>query len=170
MIWRNMMPTPTVMFRRSLVAEAGYMYEDLAFGEDWNYWLRLAARCEADFVPEVLVHFRVMPGGLSRIDFDLFRTSTFGLFEGLYRDPATASLLEPLRKDAMSQAHTLVAGQALAMDLLDVARSEAWKAIEIQPGNREAWRILPRALVGKKLLGMLRRWRRDVEEPRQRPD
>jgi len=98
MIRRNMMPTPTVVVRKRLALEAGTMYEDLQFGEDWNYWIRIAARCETDFVPEVLVHFRDTPGSLSRLDFDSFRANTLGLFRGLYRDPESAALLAPYRR------------------------------------------------------------------------
>ncbi len=161
MIRRNMMPTPTVVVRKRLALDAGPMYEDLSFGEDWNYWIRIAARCETDFVPEVLVHFRDTPGSLSRLDFDSFRANTLGLFQGLYRDPATAALLLPYRKEAMSQAHSRIAEEALARDRFDVARREAWSAIRILPGNRAAWRFLSRALLGKRLLGALRRLRRD---------
>lgn len=157
MIHRNMMPTPTVMVRRRLALEAGPMYEDLAFGEDWNYWLRIAARCEVDFAPEVLVHFRDTPGSLSRLDFDSFRANTMRLFEGLYRDPTTAALLAPYRKEALSQAHRLIAEEALFRGRFEVARAEAWSAIRIRAGNRAAWRILPRALLGRRLLGTLRR-------------
>jgi hypothetical protein len=161
MIRRNMMPTPTVVVRKRLALEAGTMYEDLSFGEDWNYWIRIAARCETDFVPEVLVHFRDTPGSLSRLDFDSFRANTLGLFQGLYRDPATAALLEPYRKEALSQAHSRIAEEALARDRFDVARRESWSAIRILPGNRAAWRFLSRALLGRRLLGALRRLRRD---------
>jgi len=162
MIRHNMMPTPTVVFRKRLVSEAGYMYEDLSFGEDWNYWLRVAARCEVDFVPETLVHFRDTPGSLSRIDFDAYRKSTVALFEGLFRESATALLLEPYRREALSQAHAFVAEAALAGGRVDVARREAWTAIRIRAGNRDAWRVLPRALLGSRLLGKLRRLRRGV--------
>ena len=94
LIRHNMMPTPTVVVRKRTALETGPMYEDLSFGEDWNYWLRIAARCDVDFVPEVLVHFRETPGGLSSLDFEAFRRNTMGLFEGLYRDPSSAILLE----------------------------------------------------------------------------
>jgi len=157
MIRRNMMPTPTVVVRKRLALEAGPMYEDLRFGEDWNYWIRIAARCETDFVPEVLVHFRDTPGSLSRLDFDAFRANTLGLFQGLYRDPESAALLEPYRKEALSQAHSRIAEEALQRGRFDVAREESWRAIRILPGNRAAWRFLPRALLGKRALGALRR-------------
>lgn len=156
MLRRNMMPTPSVMVRRRLALEAGVMYEDLAFGEDWNYWLRIAARCKVDFVPEILVHFREMPGGLSRLPFDAFRANTLALFEGIFRDPETARLLEPYRREALSQAHARVAEEALHRDRLDVARKEAWQAIRLRAGNRIAWRVLPRALLGRRLMDALR--------------
>jgi glycosyltransferase involved in cell wall biosynthesis len=159
MLRRSMMPTPTVMIRSRLVPETGYMYEDLAYGEDWNYWLRIAARCEVDFVPEVLVHYREVAGGLSGIDFEAFRKSELAAIEALFRDPPTAKLFEPYRNEAWSQAHALVAAEALAKGRFDLARQESWHAIRLHPANREAWRILPRALLGSRALGVLRRLR-----------
>lgn len=156
MLRRNMMPTPSVMVRRRLALEAGVMYEDLVFGEDWNYWLRIAARCKVDYVPEILVHFREMPGGLSRLPFDAFRTNTLALFEGIFRDPESARLLEPYRREALSQAHARVAEEALHRGRLDVARKEAWQALRLRSGNRIAWRVLPRALLGRRFLDALR--------------
>jgi hypothetical protein len=159
MLRRNMMPTPSVVVRRRLALEAGPLYEDLAFGEDWNYWLRIAARCEVDFVPDILVHFRTTPAGLSTLPFEEFRKNTLALFEGIFRDPETARLLEPYRREALSQAHARVAEEALHRERLDVAREEAWRAIRLRGGNRIAWRVLPRALLGRRFLDALRRLR-----------
>ncbi len=107
----------------------------------------------------MLVHFRDTPGSLSRLDFDSFRANTLGLFRGLYRDPESAALLAPYRKEALSQAHTRIAEEALQRGRIDVAREESWRAIRIRPGNRAAWRFLSRAILGKRLLGALRRLR-----------
>ena len=170
MLRKSMMPTPTVVIRKRLVSETGLMYEDLSFGEDWNYWLRIAARCEVDFVPEVLVHYRDTPGSLSQIAFDAFRSGTLRAIESLFRDPATASLFEPYREEALSQAHALVAAQALAGGRFDVARLESWRAIRIRVGNLEGWRVLPRALLGRHLLGALRTLRRGITGGSEGPD
>jgi GT2 family glycosyltransferase len=53
--------------RRSLLVEVGGFAEDLPQAEDWDLWLRLAAR-GARFVsvPSARVRYRRHPGGLTR--------------------------------------------------------------------------------------------------------
>ena len=164
MLYRNLMPTPTVVVRARVAGEAGEMYEDLTFGEDWNYWLRVAARCRVDFVPTILVHYRAAPGGLSQLSLESYRTNTIALYEGLFRDPESAARFEPYRKEALCHAHALVAGEALARDDLRLARQEAWKAIRIRAANANAWGALARASLGGRILRAVRRWRRSDRE------
>jgi glycosyltransferase involved in cell wall biosynthesis len=159
MLYRNMTPTPTVVFRRNLVPRVGYMREELTFGEDWNYWLRIAARCAIDFAPEILVHFRYLPGSLSKLTYESYRRNTLGLYETLFADAETAALFEPYRDEALGHAHALVAAAALAHGRFREARREALDALRRNWRNRTAQRVLPRALMGKRLLGLLKRLR-----------
>jgi len=47
------------LIRRSTLEKAGgYFNEDLANGEDWDLWLRIAKISEIDFVPKILAYVR----------------------------------------------------------------------------------------------------------------
>ena len=46
--------TPTVVVRRSCLADIGLFNESLAVSEDFNLWLRIAARWRIAYLPEVL--------------------------------------------------------------------------------------------------------------------
>ena len=50
--------TPSVVVRRDLIEQAGGFSEDLLACEDYELWMRLAARVEADFIDEPLVLVR----------------------------------------------------------------------------------------------------------------
>jgi glycosyltransferase involved in cell wall biosynthesis len=54
--------TPTVMVRRRCLEQVGLFDEALAVGEDFNLWLRIAARWKIEVVPEVLAirHWRAV--------------------------------------------------------------------------------------------------------------
>jgi glycosyltransferase involved in cell wall biosynthesis len=57
--------TPTVVVRRECLEEVGLFNESLPVGEDFNLWLRIAARWAVAVVPEVLAVRHYRPGGLS---------------------------------------------------------------------------------------------------------
>jgi glycosyltransferase involved in cell wall biosynthesis len=57
--------TPTVVVRRQCVEELGLFNEALPVSEDFNLWLRIAARFDIAIVPEVLAVVKKRPGSLS---------------------------------------------------------------------------------------------------------
>jgi glycosyltransferase involved in cell wall biosynthesis len=57
--------TPTVVVRRRCLEEVGLFNESLTVSEDFNLWLRIAARWEIAVVPEVLAIAHKRPGSLS---------------------------------------------------------------------------------------------------------
>jgi glycosyltransferase involved in cell wall biosynthesis len=62
----NALPTSSVVMRRDALVEAGGFESPVRLAEDWDLWLRLAARGET-FVcaPDALVRYRRHPGGLT---------------------------------------------------------------------------------------------------------
>lgn len=58
--------TPTVIVRRECLLDVGLFDETLPVGEDYNLWLRIAARWEVGVIPEVLAIRHFTPGSLSR--------------------------------------------------------------------------------------------------------
>jgi glycosyltransferase involved in cell wall biosynthesis len=57
--------TPTVVVRRQCLEEVGLFNEALPVSEDFNLWLRIAARWEIAIVPEVLAVAKKRSGNLS---------------------------------------------------------------------------------------------------------
>jgi glycosyltransferase involved in cell wall biosynthesis len=57
--------TPTVVVRRRCLEEIGLFNEALPVSEDFNLWLRIAARWDIAVVPEVLAIVKKRPGSLS---------------------------------------------------------------------------------------------------------
>jgi hypothetical protein len=55
-----------VIVRRECLLDVGLFDETFPVGEDYNLWLRIAARWEVDVIPEVLAIRHVTPGSLSR--------------------------------------------------------------------------------------------------------
>jgi hypothetical protein len=57
--------TPTVVVRRSCLEDIGLFNESLVTGEDFNLWLRIAARWKIALIPEVLAITYKRSGSLS---------------------------------------------------------------------------------------------------------
>jgi glycosyltransferase involved in cell wall biosynthesis len=69
MVERNFIYAPSAAIRRSALDEVGWFSEDrrLRGTEDRDLWLRLAeAGCAFGFVDRPLLHYRILPGSLSR--------------------------------------------------------------------------------------------------------
>lgn len=57
--------TPTVVVRRDCIEEVGLFQESLTVSEDFNLWLRMAARWRIAYLPEPLAIVHKHPGSLS---------------------------------------------------------------------------------------------------------
>lgn len=77
----NRIPNPTVAIRRAAFEAVGGFDEHL-FLEDWDMWLRLAARFPIARVPEVLASYRYHPGNTHQREGEMLEATlrTFGKF------------------------------------------------------------------------------------------
>ena len=62
---RNVLAGPTVLLRRDTLAEVGGYDAGLAFGTDFDLWLRLLRRHEVAVIAEPLYRYRVYPASAS---------------------------------------------------------------------------------------------------------
>jgi glycosyltransferase involved in cell wall biosynthesis len=61
----NFIPIVTALIRREVIDEAGKFDERFRVGEDWDFWLRVTARYEMDYLPKVLCRIRRHSANLS---------------------------------------------------------------------------------------------------------
>lgn len=100
----NPIPTSSMVLRRSALQEAGGFESPVRVAEDWDLWLRLAARGGGFLcLAETLVRYRRHPGGLTadvealaRCQQDLHRTHA-GLVSDAVRERALAGDAAALR-------------------------------------------------------------------------
>jgi len=59
----NFIFTSCVLARREAVEQAGYMDPQLKFAQDWDLWLKIAAKYPVDFAEAPLVYYRHSPVG-----------------------------------------------------------------------------------------------------------
>lgn len=68
LFWGSYLPTPTIIFRRSLLDRAGGLDEAFADAADYDFYLRLLQGARMDLIREHLVRFRYHPENKSTKD------------------------------------------------------------------------------------------------------
>jgi glycosyltransferase involved in cell wall biosynthesis len=61
LIMGDYIPTPSIIFRRSLYEEVGPLDESYVDAADYDFYLRIFARCRVERMPEALIRFRYHP-------------------------------------------------------------------------------------------------------------
>ncbi len=126
--------TPTVVVRRKCLEETGLFNDSLLVSEDFNLWLRIAARWEIAVVPEILAVRDSRPEGLS------FSTSPEVCLEN-----GIAAL-----ENVKSVCKGLSPAEVRALQKAIAQRYYVYGSQLLASGTRKESRI--------KLLGSLRRW------------
>ena len=66
MLEGNFITSSSVLLKRGIFEEVNGYFTGLNGTEDWDLWLRIAARYRIGLCPEPLVSYRFHPGGISR--------------------------------------------------------------------------------------------------------
>ena len=159
----NFITTSTVMAPREKLVEAGLFGEARRLSEDFELWLRMAARWKVGFIDRPLVQYRQRPGSLSSDKLMTARAAlevveTFWREHPAYRESHPAVYRKSL-------AHHLAAAGAAALDSGQWGDTFAYLLGSLlrAPGERRSWRWLAKAVVGP----VLRRPRRVAGDPKK---
>jgi glycosyltransferase involved in cell wall biosynthesis len=133
--------TPTVVVRRKCLEDVGLFHESLAVSEDFNLWLRIAARWEIAVVPEVLAVRETRPEGLSLSTRpEVYLENGIAALENvelscpeLSRDEGRAL------KKAIAERFYVYGSHLLASGLRRESRANLAKALQRRPAHSRAW-------------------------------
>lgn len=153
---------PTVLVERALVTSVGGFDERLAFAEDYDLWLRLAARSNAVAIDRPLTCVRLHPNNYCRDRVGFFR-GWLALYEKVLAnmtDPRSSAICRQRQAEA---ALHLVSAQADRRRTLEVVKTiiRFGHCAQDQPGwRRRATRALVRSFAPPVLLRLHRQFRR----------
>jgi len=143
----NFITTSTVMAPKARLIEAGLFSERRRVSEDFELWLRMAARWKIGFIDRPLGRYRRRPGGLSA---DKFATARCALdvVETFWREHPQRRMATPQVYRRSIAQHLATAGAAaLAKDDRGSALSYTIRSLRLDPLNRRSWKSLAKALV-----------------------
>lgn len=77
-VYSGLIPQPSVFFRKKIFDEVGFLDESYNFTMDYEYWLRIGAKCKIVRLNKVLANFRSQPDAKTnfRNRFDFIRESS----------------------------------------------------------------------------------------------
>lgn len=103
-LWRNRFQTSTVLVRRSAFEAAGAFRPELDGAEDWDMWMRTAARGSWIHLREPLVRYLDNPGGVSK---DLLRVYATGrsMLEAYLRGEGDPRIVARVRRQHLLWHH-----------------------------------------------------------------
>jgi len=125
---------PSLMFRRRCAESAGKFREDITWGHDWEWTMRLAEKSSVCYTARPLASYRVHDGSGTA---EILSAAKNGeqerqiLLDTLARVSAENSKLASLRRPslrALSLRHMYFAEQALMSERRSVARNNLWYA------------------------------------------
>lgn len=151
---RNFISTLTVMIRRDCLDDVGLFNEDRALQavEDFEFWLRVAARFPVAYLPKVTAHRRFHSGGLAGCD------SIANLERGiemLKRLPPSLPVTDKERSLALGSHYVRVARESALAGDSEKARKAAEAAWRAAPGLKTALLVWAHRLAGRFLAGKL---------------
>ncbi len=154
---RNFIFTSCVMARRDAVEQAGYMDLAFKFAQDWDLWLKIAARHPVDFAVEPLVLYRQSASGCLTRDMkaeDRLREAET-ILEHALQDRKVSPQVE---RHARYELERQWASSWLVQGRNRAALPHAARAIGMRPAAREGYRLLAHSLVPKAARDKVKQW------------
>jgi glycosyltransferase involved in cell wall biosynthesis len=133
--------TPTVVIRRECLKDAGLFNESLTVSEDFNLWLRIAARWKIALLPEVLAIRHRRPEGLSfSSDPDLMQRQGIAALEHVASNCPGLSFEERRAlRFALAERNYCYGSYLLSTGAPSAARQRFSEALKLNPSH---WRAV----------------------------
>jgi glycosyltransferase involved in cell wall biosynthesis len=143
----NFITTSTVMAPKARLIEAGLFGEHRRVSEDFELWLRMAARWRVGFIDRPLVKYRRRAGSLSDDKVATARCA-MDVVETFWREHPQHRRSQPrVYRDSIAR-HLAAAGvAALARGHRRTAVAYLMRSLLQDPSKRRSWRALAKALV-----------------------
>lgn len=159
-LFHNPIVTSSVIVRRSCLHDlTGLFRTDLAPVEDWEMWIRIAARHEIVVSPRPLVRYSASPtGAFRKTDPEQSLAIYLNLYEGLRLDPVAGPEVRRQWRRILAHVHYLAGVKRYGMGDGSGARAQLLQAIREYPW-KVRWRtVATMLLLPVKLREAMRYW------------
>ncbi len=152
--------TTAVVSRECLGAVGGF---DERFGvcEDWDLWIRVAARYEIDYVDAPLAKYRLHDGNTHR-DQERMKAGRLAVLDKVFASPALPPAAARMRGRAYAAAYRHFGFFYYFQDRFDLARQNLAQAIRMHPGLALSPAVGPYVLacwLGPRFIRLAKAWK-----------
>ncbi len=152
LLLEDFIPMPTPILKRHVFDEVGFFTEDtnLHSAEDWDMWLRTAAKYPVGFVKRPLAMYRVHPASMIQSALpSVLYTANLNVIElAVSREP---SRLANLKKRAVSRSSVRIGQLCVRRNDLHRARGMFAQAIRLSPSRVSAYAYWLGTFAGRRL-------------------
>jgi glycosyltransferase involved in cell wall biosynthesis len=149
----NIMPIHCYMFRKECLEKSGLFDEHLRTNEDFDFFLRLAARCRFRYLDEPLAYYRFHDTMTSKTERTRLVEDTLEFMHRVYKMPAF-DVLSARDKSVIYSSH----GIKLMPKYPAEARRSFVRAIRAFPIGPRSYVLLGLSLPGQRVFGTLHGW------------
>ncbi len=139
LVFQCLFQTSTVMVRRKVLDDVGLFDKVLPLGEDYDLWLRIAAKYKIGYIPKVLTGYRRRKGSLTASDATLKPWDIAVAEKALEREADEARKISPRVVKKKFGARYFQAGYSALKDgKYSIARYRLRKSLLLTPWNPRA--------------------------------
>ena len=147
LLFGNHIAMASVLARRTTLAQAGLFRPELAIGEDWECWLRMARCSKVAYVAEPVFAYRAHENSITaQYTVEPWLAAHEAVFDGLFSDTEFARRYAPLRQPAYACMYKQAAQLCHRNNRPEETRHYAWRALMSHLGRRR-WRDSTDSLV-----------------------
>ncbi len=158
-LYRNLMATSSVIVRRNCLHAVDHWFRhDLQLAEDWELWIRLAARCKTVIIPEACIIYQAsLSGAHNSLPLQYVVESYASLYAGLEQDSVLAPRLVKEKRRIAANLEFLTAYECYGRGLEGRARRHVLRGMMTAPGVAPLKSILSILLLPRRLRDSLRK-------------
>lgn len=163
----NLIPQPTMFFRRSVLPTIGLLDPSLQYTLDYEFCLRVGQRYKLKRIPGVLARFRTHQGTKSSSQMDRFYNEWVTIFEQAARQKELRPYLPDTATKRCGLALFNLAVMYYATGDMVQARGHFIQAAKLYPKliiELEFWLYLLKCLVGARFMRLSRYWWQIIKE------
>ncbi len=165
----NFVPSQSVIIRRSALDAVGLFDETYRIGEDWDLWLRLAARYPVDFIPDVVAMRRQHTQNITNNSDVTMMSNAVSILRNLkQREPEAVARIRQAYHRALAQAHFLSGVACVNDGDRRRGRAEIARSMRYAPTHLKAYAWWLLSWFGSPVLNHLRGLKRRLRN-RKRP-
>jgi glycosyltransferase involved in cell wall biosynthesis len=163
----NIIPSPTVFFRKEVLASVGYFDTKLYMSADYDLFIRTGLRFRIEYIPKLLATYRLYPGTKSTSEYHKFGADLIYIYDKLFSTPELPREVRRVRRQAYGFAYMTMTHYCANVQQMKECRKHLIKACMLRPQylkERSVLSHLAISLLGSPISVTIVKWVRKLRK------